>query len=322
MDKISILILKSLNRINAKLSTTEKVGYSESLVELSDRDAYNLIKEKLAGDNPCMIARFGNVELNCLLHYHAITDKGGFLKKSYDYIKGDMFPFWWDKGISKYMGNNAGFINPTSENLHRFCEKMIEDMAELDVLGSWLKGEEHFLPFMPNANKVKLGAFAPWNYKDPWSSVLEEKKVLIVHPYEKSIRQQFLKREMLFPDKRILPAFELLTVKAVQSIAQNETPFSDWFDALQYMEEQILKKDFDIAILGCGAYGFPLAAFIKRMGKKAINIGGTTQILFGIKGKRWENHHPEKSFFNEYWVNPLAEEIPQNFQQIEGGCYW
>ena len=27
--------------------------------------------------------------------------------------------------------------------------------------------------------------------------------------------------------------------------------------------------------LGCGAYGFPLAAHVKRMGKKAIHMGGS-----------------------------------------------
>ena len=52
------------------------------------------------------------------------------------------------------------------------------------------------------------------------------------------------------------------------------------------MEERIGKIDFDVALLGCGAYGLPFAASIKRMGKKAVHLGVATQILFGIKGKR------------------------------------
>lgn len=33
-------------------------------------------------------------------------------------------------------------------------------------------------------------------------------------------------------------------------------------------------------------YGFPLAAHVKHKGKQAIHLGGTLQLLFGIKGNR------------------------------------
>jgi threonine dehydrogenase-like Zn-dependent dehydrogenase len=39
------------------------------------------------------------------------------------------------------------------------------------------------------------------------------------------------------------------------------------------MIDEIGKIDFDVAILGCGAYGLPLAAAIKGMGKQAIHLG-------------------------------------------------
>ena len=54
----------------------------------------------------------------------------------------------------------------------------------------------------------------------------------------------------------------------------------------------------------------------KRLGKQAVHLGGATQLLFGIKGKRWGE------IGNEHWVSPLAEERPQGFEKIEGGCYW
>ena len=43
----------------------------------------------------------------------------------------------------------------------------------------------------------------------------------------------------------------------------------------EYMKAEINKSNYDICILGCGAYGFPLAAHVKRMGKKAIHMGGS-----------------------------------------------
>lgn len=64
-----------------------------------------------------------------------------------------------------------------------------------------------------------------------------------------------------------------------------------------------------------------------QMGKKAIHLGGGTQLLFGIKGKRWEGryHGDDTRFadlFNEYWTYPSENEKPQNAEKVEGGCYW
>jgi len=318
----AVASLKFLNKVYTKAFSVNNFDYTDKLSQLNDQDTYELLKKTMGSEKPAMVCRIGNVEMNCLLHYQSIHQQKGTLQKALNYIQGRTLPFWWDDGIKHYMSNNAGFINPTDAALDRFCERMLDDMSYLDILGSWLKGEAYFDQYMPQAKKVKISMLAPWNYKDPWTEVLRDKKVLIVHPYEKSVKAQFAKRELLFKDDRMLPPFKLETVQAVQSIAGNPTGFNDWFDALYYMEDEISKKDFDIAILGCGAYGFPLAAFVKRLGKKALNLGGATQILFGIKGKRWRDHHVESAMFNEYWSDPLPEEIPSKFKSIEGGAYW
>jgi hypothetical protein len=44
--------------------------------------------------------------------------------------------------------------------------------------------------------------------------------------------------------------------------------------------------DFDIAIIGCGAYSFPLAANVKRIGKNSVHLGGASQLLFGFSWKK------------------------------------
>ena len=102
------------------------------------------------------------------------------------------------------------------------------------------------------------------------------------------------------------------------------------------MENEIDKIDFDIAIIGCGAYGLPLAAHVKRIGKQAVHMGGGTQLLFGILGKRWTeqysgsfhyrpgidislDYHP---LFNEYWVFPGQNEKPKGSDKVDNSCYW
>ena len=78
----------------------------------------------------------------------------------------------------------------------------------------------------------------------------------------------------------------------------------------------------DIAIIGCGAYGFPLAAKLKEAGKQAIHLGGVTQIMFGIKGKRWVESPTYRFSFNEAWEYPLESERPDSSQKVEESCYW
>lgn len=77
-----------------------------------------------------------------------------------------------------------------------------------------------------------------------------------------------------------------------------------------------------IAIIGCGAYGLPLAAYVKSLGKKAVHLGGATQILFGIKGRRYDKQPFYQSLYNEYFVRPKSEERPQNYLKFVYGDYW
>jgi len=267
-----------------------------------------LLKEELLSNKPSMIARFGSTEIKAIL----------YPKMPW------VFRVFFRKRFFSNMDILSGFFPSNEENIRRFSTLMYNDMKELDILGSW-RMEERFLEKQyPKAKRIQLSALEPYLYENPWSEVLAEKKILVIHPFNRTIEGQYLNNsENLFQDKRVLPKFKSLeTIKAVQTIAGNRSGFADWFEALEYMKAEIDKRDFDIAIIGCGAYGFPLAAHVKRMGKKAVHLGGPTQILFGIKGKRWIENDKFDSIINEYFVFPSAEDLPENAKKVEGGCYW
>lgn len=103
-------------------------------------------------------------------------------------------------------------------------------------------------------------------------------------------QKQYLKRELLHKNKDALPEFELITFKPAQGIGDSKCDLSykDWFKALEDMKTKISDIDFDIALIGAGAYGMFLGAHCKVLGKKAIHMGGALQLLFGIKGSRWD----------------------------------
>jgi hypothetical protein len=316
--------MNKLYQAYCKLISADKLfERSADNVQITGQPASDLIRDKILEGKPMMIARFGSNELNCLLNYYFIHQ--GFWGNVINIFSGIPYFFRMKHGIVNNLETHAGFFPSIPENVERFCEMSLRDLPEIDILGSWLTQEKFLYKYFKEQHvRVRLGDITPLRHVNPWSIALEGKKVLIVHPFENTITTQYARRELLFKDQRILPAFELKTLKAVQSIAGTKTPFKDWFEALDYMRQKITNIDFDIAILGCGAYGMPLAADIKRMGKQAIHFGGETQTLFGIKGKRWEddiyNYH--NKFYNEYWVRASSDETPQNADKIEGACYW
>lgn len=289
------------------------------------------IERLLLSDAPCMISRFGSCELNCANNYLSIKQGWHNVLK---YLKGEVPAFWWQESVVKSMANNAGFFSNTTELLARFAERYLEDARQIDILGSWCQAEHDVADYISGAYKANLLYLEPYFAQHPWSRVLAGKKILVVHPFAQLIKRQYEEhRQQLFENQEVLPLFELSVLPAVQSIGGVANGFDTWFDALHSMEEAIDGIDYDICILGCGAYGLPLAAHVKRSGKKAIHLGGATQLLFGIKGKRWENpeygsnepgfpHGFYLSLFNEYWVRPGENDKPASANKIENGCYW
>ena len=320
MNKHQILVLKSIRKVYQYIVGFELQNKPECI---QDADiASQIIYEALKSDKPCMIARFGAFELSVLVNYLGVL-KG---ENYFNFISSKQPQWWWEESLIKFLNRNAGFFPPTQEKIEEFCQLMLNDIHQVDILGSWLVGESQFDHLMGKSSKVNFELLNPYFSKTPWTKALLAKKVLVVHPFAKTIESQYKKRELLFKDN-LLPFFHLQTIQAVQSISGNPTQFADWFEALDYMKAEIDKCDYDICLIGCGAYGFPLAAHVKCMGKKAIHIGGSLQLLFGIKGKRWENPNYNTIYnyaqlMNENWVYPGDEEKPNNSTSVEGGCYW
>lgn len=301
--------------------------------DINRQSANDKIYKMLSSDAPCMISRFGTVELNCINNYICIYSKDTYLKKIKNFITDKTHTPWWNEEHFTPMHINAGIFPPSIETSIKFSERYLKDIPCIDLLGS----HQYYEKFMPLANhviKVHLETLYPFFVHNPWTNILKNKKVLIVHPFNSTIKNQYAKRELLF-NNDILPEFELITLKAIQSGVTNNLNFKNWLDALKYMEDKISSINFDICLLGCGAYGMPLAAHVKRLGKKSIHIGGGLQLLFGIKGKRWDNPKygqsynipglmkiPYSSLYNEHWIKPLIEDTPRMANKVEDGCYW
>lgn len=309
-------------KILIALKGKKSFRYKENQVLLTEpSEAQRLIHEMLLSDKPCMIARFGSVELQAVVDYMFPPTA----KNAIRFVKGEIPSWGYAPSTKRTMYINAGFFPATKPMLDRFGQLMQECMPLVDMLGSWRQEETVVMQYMPQTIRVPLYALEPYYFDNPWTPALEGKKVLVIHPFEDTIRKQHEKGcyEHLFADKRLTPNYELQTLKAVQSIAGNRPDgFDDWFQALDWMKSEIDKRDFDIAIIGCGAYGFPLAAHVKQIGKKAVHLGGAVQYLFGIQSNASESNKDLASLINEKWVRPSQSETPKGIEKVENSRYW
>ena len=282
---------------------------NRNYLDLSHANA--LIAQTIEKGDPFMVARFGSGEMRAFMK--TLEVEMGLRK---DIPEQNM----------DSMCINAGFFPRDQKQVMKFGTEMKQACSQVDLLAVWnsLPMENYVNnTFVKQAKQCFLGDIEPFFAENPWTKALEGKKVLVIHPFEESIREQYEKREILFKKPGILPAYELHTLKAVQTIAGEKDPrFETWFDALSYMENKAMETDFDVAIIGCGAYGFPLAARLKARGKIAIHMGGVSQILFGIRGSRWDAKQEYLDLTNEHWCRPKLSEQPQSSKKIEGGCYW
>lgn len=154
-----------------------------------------------------------------------------------------------------------------------------------------------------------------------WVQGLKGKRVLVISPFDETIKMQYQKRDKIYSGNKCLPDFELITYKMIETQNGEKCGFIDFFDAYEHVIEQIRQIDFDVALIAAGAYGYLLAHDIKKMGKASIELCSYLMPIFGIKIKRHSVSSWINMFWNEYWSFPIEQPV-KNSYKIENGCYW
>lgn len=265
------------------------------------------------------VARFGNDEFETLEKRRRANNLNVFRGALEMLALGDPF---FSLIRSRLRAEKSGLKPLSAQVLEKFHVLMMESFLEVDVLASWVRGESYYSQFFDQAQFCALPDIEPYRSTKPWTEALESKKVLVVHPFDETIRKQFTEnRAKLFPGSNLLPPFDLLTYRPPRSHFGEIRDAPHWFELLEEMVNETSALDFDVAIIGAGPFGLPLAAGLKRFGKVAIQLGGATQLLFGIMGKRWEADDEILRLKNEFWVRPSQSETP-SFTQRRRSPYW
>jgi hypothetical protein len=286
-------------------------------INISIEDYNLLLGEAIKNQTPFMVSRFGSAEINWYLNYKLLLSNWFRRLKAYITLEIDVYDK--EKAVIKDMT----FLPTAKDATEKYIFEVEKSIPEIDVLGTWMRQEQSSeIKFNEYAKFIYLGHLEPYYSSNAWTKALKGKKVLVIHPMKASIESQYQKREKIFSNLDILPEFKL---EVLQAPYFDDPRFGSWENIMEFYKNEVLKYDFDVAILGCGSWGMPLAAYIKQLGKVAVHLGGSTQLLFGIIGSRWETQWPEfreLNLVNQYWVRPNSDETPNWAKGYDKNSYW
>lgn len=267
------------------------------------------VARKIEERKGCLIARVGETEGRAVAHY--LRERLGLSTKP---------PPYEDELMSR-LKLFAGYFPICDESIDQLAQLYVSAVASIDIYAAWTRYDGQLCP--PNATRVRLIDLDPFFTTRRWTLALKGRRVCIVSPFVDTMLAQYPKRSKFFPVP-VLPDMDLVYVKAPMTHCETDTSGQSWNANLTRLTNLVLESRAEVVIIGAGAYGLPIGASARDQGMAAVVLGGSTQLLFGIKGNRWENDRQYSRIFNEHWVRPSEPERPPGFQNLEikGGAYW
>lgn len=241
-------------------------------------------------------------------------------------LKFEMPKAWSWRRPARRLYNNAGFFPVEKCSFYDWNIEMRHAISSTDFLCAWQSD-----PFLILYENTLIQYLASESFAVPMSSLgrdilpfIATSRWLVVSPFVKTMQKQLPRmKQVNDPDGKMEIDWNHLekTCQFVRCPFQSHlepSPYASWDDGLEKLTKEISLREFDLALIGAGAWSLPLGSRIKRMGKSAIHMGGEMQLLFGIKGKRWAHI----TSYNSSWVTAEPDERPKNRNSVEDGCYW
>ena len=272
------------------------------------------IKSIIEENNPFFIGRIAGCEL----------------KVAQSYQEGNLFDIVDEL---RELENNAGIFTKDIDSLSKYTQMLIESYNHCTIIAEWEQtgkvfthtgsGQQFIAKRTPKTPKIDARSLEPYYFKENWMPALKGKKILIVHPFVKTFKKQVPKLKEIFPGKSWFEDCEFQFVEPPLTLAGNHQD-KDWQDHLNPFLESLRElKNFDIAFVAAGGYGMLISNFIfKNLDRSVIYVGGALQIFFGVIGKRWFDNKDILKIMNDNWIRPDKEDKPDNFKNVEKGCYW
>ena len=286
---------------------------------------YKYLLEKIQTGTPFVLPRVAGTENNFAVFARIAKLQGSVQPGIADYIK----------QYTNTMKTNAGIKLSNMQSVYKYSDLYLKSFDNCDIMAGWeLQGGVFghisqsytvLKQMYPNKKIIWSSAFDIFHYiyTTPWTHALKGKRVLIISPFEDSIKEKLPIREKIYGID-LFPECEITTIKPPQTQSGEK---SDEFDIEldRFLKKlDAIKDTYDVALVSCGGYGNLVCNHIFESGKSSVYVGGVLQMYFGIWGMRWLKDRPDvmRLFLNEHWSRPKENERPIHFGNVEGGCYW
>lgn len=278
------------------------------------------IKRAITNNDGLLIGRFGTIEFEGV-YWTTMWPESEWPEGRRALLERNAGVFPSDMNSVKIWATEYGAAIRASDSLAvGWHAPMVKSEAELLLRWGW-KGK-----------KIALRSLEPYYVepKDRWTCELRDHHVCVVTSFASTASSQVKKGEKIVwgvKDESLWPK----TISFVQtgyapSLAYGRAGWEDspenWKEAVDSVVTAVLKTEARAVFIGCGGLGMIIGARLKAAGKICIVMGGATQVLFGIKGCRWQHHPVISNFWSDEWVWPSEEETPRASGMVEEGCYW
>lgn len=258
---------------------------------------YNDLYKRINDDSSLLVVRLGNVETTSFLRGHIyeqmFTNAGFYCKKG---KPNEIYSKWknlYYKAVLK-------------------CDVMLDVVScdSFQIVGDFMNLINSFVPALAYVEDPE------WWIKN---IICRYKGTIgIVSYFKEDIEKQITVLDKIWPQYKIKNKF--LVVKSHNTTSGN-TPHNNWLETYKDLCRRIdSKSEPNLWLVSAGCYGLPVCYHISHTNKKkAIYVGGLLQLLFGLKGKRWDEREDVKKHYNDSWI--YSEQKPTNAEQVEGWCY-
>jgi len=243
------------------------------------------------------------------------------------------------EAMLRYHCENQFGVFPTDEDfLQEFAHFYLPHILQLDILGLFQAEQEEKI-----IKDIGLQArFIPYQLTEPDRSIPADdsncylryfngKKLLFISPFSDLLKSRARKEvfEQVWSNiqKKWFYPWEVHSIEIPYSYGSSTQTHQKYHNSINLFDaicEKMETTDFDVALIGAGALGLPLASYIKKQGKIAISLGGHLQVLFGIGGGRWNRDEFFKShYINNAWIEMPEKYHPENRTKLtDDSAYW
>jgi hypothetical protein len=270
---------------------------------------------RLLSKPPILLGRLGNVEA---LNAVRIADGLRALPSLQTYA-----------GV--YPAGDGGNASRSMQVERVFQRSYVRALRESDRLLQLVEQSSEHVPFLCRF-EIPLSTLVASYDVDALLALLVElakrrARILLVTGFAASIHRQLPRLATVHPDLELAPLRVRLLRTPLDAFREpRHREYPDWAAALAALEasDEWDATRSDVALLGCGAFGMPLAAHARSRGLAALYVGGRLPALFGVVG-RYDRKLPQvRARINQHWIAPLPEETPEaaRASSHESHGYW